>query len=75
MVDQYVPSLQRYRAIFIDVGDDDGLSATNQQLDEALTRLGVEHSFEIYEGDHTNRVGARFLEDVIPFFSKELAFK
>lgn len=72
MVDQYVPNLKRYSAIFLDVGDADGLSATNQQLHEALTRLGVEHGFELYEGDHVNRVAARFVENVLPFFSAEL---
>ncbi len=74
MVDQYVPNLKQYTAIYIDVGDADGLSADNKRLDAALTRLGVEHTFELYEGDHVNRVAARFLEDVLPFFSRELEF-
>jgi len=75
MVDQYVPNLQRYKAIFLDVGDADGLSTTNVQLSESMTRLGIEHTFELYEGDHVNRVAARFVEDVLPFFSRELAFR
>jgi S-formylglutathione hydrolase FrmB len=74
MVDQYVPNLKQYNAIYIDVGDADGLSADNKRLDAALTRLGVQHTFELYEGDHVNRVAARFLEDVLPFFSRELEF-
>jgi len=72
MVDQYVPSLKSYRAIFIDVGDADSLAASNVQLNEALERLGVEHEFEIYEGDHGNRVAQRFRENVLPFFSEYL---
>ena len=75
MVDQHVPALQRYAAIFLDVGDADGLSASNQQLHEALTRLGVEHQFELYAGDHVNRVAARFVAKVLPFFSRELEFE
>lgn len=72
MVDQYVPSLNRYRAIFIDVGDRDSLMASNVQLKEALDRLGVDHEFEIYEGDHGNRVAQRFRENVLDFFSEHL---
>ena len=71
-VDQYVPGLQSYRAIFLDVGDKDSLMATNVQLEAALGRLGVEHGFEVYDGDHGNRVAQRFRENVLPFFSAEL---
>jgi hypothetical protein len=72
MVDQYVPSLKRYRAIAIDVGDKDPLGASNLDLDKALTRLGVAHTFEQYEGDHGNRVAARFVTNLLPFFSRQL---
>jgi len=71
-VDQYVPALQQYRGIFLDVGNEDGLEATNTQLDAALTRLGVAHGYEIYQGDHGNRVGQRFIDNVLPFFADNL---
>jgi enterochelin esterase-like enzyme len=72
MVDQYVPGLKMYRAIAIDVGTKDPFIATNTQLDQALTRLGVAHEFETYEGDHGNRITARFAAKVLPFFSAHL---
>lgn len=72
MVDQYVPALKQYKAIMLDVGDKDGLSVTNTQLDAALTRLGVNHGYEVYEGDHGNRVGARFVSELLPFFAENL---
>jgi S-formylglutathione hydrolase FrmB len=72
MVDQYVPSLKRYRAIALDVGDADPLGADNVALDAALARLKVEHTFEQYEGDHGNRVRERFATKVLPFFSQHL---
>jgi S-formylglutathione hydrolase FrmB len=72
MVDQYVPSLKRYRAIAIDVGDKDPLGGANVDLERSLTRLGIPHTFEQYEGDHGNRVAARFVSHVLPFFSKNL---
>ena len=73
-VDQYVGNLRRYRAIAIDVGDRDGLKEDSRKLHEALDHYGIANSFEIYPGDHTSDVAARFQEQVIPFFSKHLAF-
>jgi enterochelin esterase-like enzyme len=73
MVDQYVPGLKRYQAIAMDVGTKDPFLTTNTQLDQALTRLGVAHKFETYEGDHGNRIAARFAAKVLPFFSENLA--
>nr|PZN62240.1 MAG: esterase [Pseudomonadota bacterium] len=71
-VDQYVPELKSYRGIMLDVGDQDGLLAGNTRFSEALTRLGVAHQYEIYEGNHGNRVGARFIGKVLPFFESHL---
>ena len=74
MVDQYVTNLKEYRAIMMDVGLQDGLAASNEQMDASLSRLGVPHRFETYEGDHTNRVKERFETKVLPFFSENLTF-
>lgn len=74
MVDQYVPNLKRYRAIAMDVGDKDSLAAMNLDLDKALTRLGIPHVFEQYDGNHGNRVTARFQDNLMPFFSQQLKF-
>jgi hypothetical protein len=46
---------------------------TNRQLNESLTRLDIANSLEIYDGDHGNRVGERFVSKVLPFFSKQLS--
>jgi hypothetical protein len=51
----------------------DPLLASNRQLNEALTRLRILHSYEEYEGDHTNKVGERIERNVLVFFSKNLA--
>jgi S-formylglutathione hydrolase FrmB len=71
-VDQYVPNLKKYRSIKMDVGDQDNLAATNKLMDESLTRLGIAHTFEVYEGTHGNRVKERFETKVLPFFSENL---
>ena len=74
-VDQYVAALKSYRAIMLDVGDKDTLAASNIQMHEALTRLGVKHVWEVYEGDHLNHIDRRFEDKLLPFFSKNLAGK
>lgn len=74
-VDQYIGALRRYKAIAIDVGDRDGLKGDAAKLHEALDRYDVANSFEIYPGDHTSDVPSRFQENVLPFFSKNLAFQ
>jgi S-formylglutathione hydrolase FrmB len=73
MVEQHAQALQSYKAIMLDVGDKDSLANVNRQLDTALTRLGVSHGFEVYDGDHGNRVGQRFVENMLPFFTEHLA--
>lgn len=73
-VDQYVPIMKQHEAIMLEVGDQDPVAGTGvvQQFDQSLTRLGIEHGFEVFEGDHGNRTATRFVEKVIPFFSEHL---
>jgi enterochelin esterase-like enzyme len=73
MIDQYVTNLKKYHAIMGEVGLQDGLAAANKQMDQILTDFGVTHTFETYEGDHTNRVVERIEQKVLPFFSKNLS--
>ena len=74
MVDQYVSSLKTYKALAGDVGLQDTLLNTNQQLADVLSRFGVSYKFETYEGDHTNRIPQRLATKVFPFFSENLVF-
>ena len=74
MVDQYATNLKKYRAIMMDCGLQDGLVNSNQEMDASLTRLGIAHRFETYEGDHMNHVKERFETKVLPFFSENLTF-
>jgi enterochelin esterase-like enzyme len=75
LVDQYVGNLRRYRAIAIDVGDQDGLKADTQALREALDRYGIASTFDVYSGTHTSRVADRFQSHVMPFFSRSLCLR
>ena len=46
-VDQYIGDLRRYRAIAIDVGDQDGLRIDAGKLHEILEKYGIANSFEV----------------------------
>ena len=74
MLDQYITNLKKYHAIMGEVGTEDGLAASNRQMDQVLTDFGVTHIFETYEGNHTNRVPERIEMKVLPFFSNNLSF-
>jgi pimeloyl-ACP methyl ester carboxylesterase len=73
-VDQYIGNLKRYRAISMDVGDQDGLRIDAGKLHGILDNYGIANSFEIYPGTHTSAVADRFQNHVMPFFSKNLCF-
>jgi len=73
-VDQYIGNLRQYKAISMDVGDQDGLRFDTKKLHEILDSYGIKNSFEIYHGTHTSAVSDRFQNHVMPFFSKNLCF-
>lgn len=70
--DQYIGNLRQYRAIAIDVGDQDGLRAGAAKLHDILDAYGIANTFEIYPGTHTSAVAVRFQNHVMPFFGKNL---
>ncbi|HKF50456.1 MAG TPA: alpha/beta fold hydrolase [Terracidiphilus sp.] len=72
--DQYVGSFKQYRAIAMDVGDQDGLRFDATKLHGLLDNYGVANSFEIYSGTHVSAVADRFQNHVLLFFSKNLCF-
>jgi S-formylglutathione hydrolase FrmB len=74
-VHQYIGDLRRYKGIALDVGDQDGLRTDTAKLHDVLDSYGIPNSFEVYSGTHTNKLGDRFQNHVLPFFSKNLCFK
>jgi enterochelin esterase-like enzyme len=71
-VDQYIGNLRQYRAIAIDVGDQDGLRVDAGKLHDVLDNYGLVHTFEIYPGTHTSAVAVRVQNFVLPFFNQNL---
>ena len=74
-IDQYIDSLREYRAIAIDVGDQDDLRFDAGKLHAILDNYGISNSFTIYHGTHTSAVAYRFQDHVLPFFSRTLCFE
>jgi S-formylglutathione hydrolase FrmB len=76
MIPAYASRLQRLRGLAFDVGTSDDLvsPAALAAMDSALTKAGVRHTFETYDGDHNNRVAERMVTRFLPFFSRALVF-
>ena len=74
-MDALAGGFARLRGIGFDVGDTDPITHIplgSRTLSQALAARDIEHSFEQYQGDHTNRIGERLEKKVFPFFSETL---
>lgn len=72
MVPQYTDALTSMTAITMDVGSEDSGLTDVQEMDRQLTRFAVRHSFDTYEGGHSDRVAERMSSNVLPFFTQHL---
>ncbi|GAA0267471.1 alpha/beta hydrolase family protein [Alteraurantiacibacter aestuarii] len=69
---QYLSSLNDLEGFAIDIGDADFLLQGNRTFMAELDRFGVEYQFQLYEGDHGNRIAERIRTHVLPFFAAHL---
>lgn len=75
MIDQYIPSLRKFKAIGFDAGNEErAIAPAVSELHRVLDSYKIPHLYEIYEGDHTNRVGERIAAKMLPYFTRNLAF-
>lgn len=72
MAPQYLPALQSLHGIAIDTGDTDFVRVEGEAIHRTLLKFGVVHDWELYTGDHGNKVPERFAAKVQPFFAKHL---
>jgi enterochelin esterase-like enzyme len=74
-LDQYISNIRKLKAIAFDAGTrDQSIAASIKILDEELNKYGIKHFFEIYDGDHINRVAERIEKKMLGFFSENLSF-
>src|SRR5690606_41242625 len=72
IVASHVGALKSFDAIGADVGDQDGLVRDDTLIHEELAKFGIAHEWEVYEGTHTDKIGQRFADVVLPFFAEHL---
>ena len=72
LLPQYLPALKSLEGFAMDIGDKDFLLEGNRLFREELDRFGVQYDFELYEGDHGNRIAERIRTEVLPFFGEHL---
>ncbi len=72
MVSSHIDALRSFDAIGSDVGDKDGLVRDDTLIHEELEKFGIAHEWAIYEGTHTDKIGQRFADVVLPFFARHL---
>jgi len=72
MVASHVGALKSFDAIGADVGDKDGLVRDDTLIHQELEKFGIEHEWAVYEGTHTDKIGQRFADVVLPFFGQHL---
>jgi enterochelin esterase-like enzyme len=74
MAASYKENLKKLRGYRFDSGYEDEfkhIPPTSRQFSAELTKLGIDHIFEEYNGDHRNRLtgkGARLETEVFPYF-------
>ena len=59
----------------VDTGTGEVMLQPAKDLDRILDDYGIGHTFEIYDGDHSNRIPERLKTKVFRFFSENLEFQ
>ena len=59
----------------MDTGTEEVMLQPAKDLDRILKDYGIEHTFEVYDGDHSNRIPERLETKVFPFFSENLVLE
>jgi enterochelin esterase-like enzyme len=72
MVSSNINALRSFDGIALDVGDRDGLVRDDTLIHQELEKFGIDHFWEVYEGTHTDKIGARFQDLVLPFMAEHL---
>jgi enterochelin esterase-like enzyme len=76
MVDSHLTNLAALRGIAFSAGTrEPGIQSANRTLSEVLRRNKIEHTYEVFEGGHNDKVFERIETRILPFFSRTLVFQ
>ncbi|TFB12706.1 hypothetical protein E3V33_04705 [Candidatus Marinimicrobia bacterium MT.SAG.4] len=56
------------KALMFDLGSADRYVRSNERFSAILSESGIEHQFEVYDGNHLNRIHERITKSMLPFF-------
>jgi S-formylglutathione hydrolase len=73
MIDSYKDNLSQLSGIWIECGTNDDLYLSNKMTGQALDSAGIAYTWDEYNGDHINMIGARIEQKMLPFFSDTLS--
>ena len=76
MIVPLLPSIARLKGIAMDYGAQDNFSHISlgvQEISERLSRAGISHTLEVYQGDHGSRIPERISEHLLPWASQHMA--
>jgi enterochelin esterase-like enzyme len=75
-LDQNISNIRKLHAIAFDAGDkDEPIASTVLTLDRELSKYGISHMSEIYDGTHVSNIGERISRKTLKFFSENLDFE
>ena len=75
---QYKENLLKLKGIVVDYGIHDEnawIPNGSEYYGEQLTAAGIPVTVESYDGNHSNQIGARIREHMLPFFTRLLQFE
>ncbi len=75
LVPSHASSLQGLLGIRFDYGLSDRVLPGNRAFSRALTKAGIAHTYDEYDGNHNDRIRERIESHVLPFFSDVLESK
>lgn len=68
----YKQNILQLTAIRLDCGNLDDNRTANYNFSTRLAAIGIENTFELFEGSHIDKLEERMKSKVLPFFSKYL---
>ncbi len=71
-ISTYEQNILQLTAIRLDCGNQDENRTANYNFSTRLASIGIENTFESYEGGHSDKLEERMKSKVLPFFSKYL---
>ena len=74
--DEYLTGYEERKGkqlLSFDIGSADKWLESNKSFSSELSRRNIDHNFQVYDGDHLNKISYRLTNIVMPFFSESFS--